>query len=300
MNEHISVFLKESIQKLNIKQDGLYIDATLGRGGHSSEILKRLNKGKLFCFDKDLQAIEETKRKLSKINLNFKIIHSDFSNIDKVRKLEDQEFDGILFDLGVSSPQLDEQERGFSYHNDGPLDMRMDTTNPLTAEVIVNTYSKEKLIKIFKEYGEDKFSVKVASSIVEYRANKKIVSTLELVDIIKNSKPEWAKVKKHPAKQIFQAIRIEVNDELNAIKISLEKSLNLIKVGGKIVVITFHSLEDKIVKEVFYKAKQENIETVFEIQHKFRTTKTLHPSNEEVTNNKRSKSARLREIIRNY
>jgi len=300
MEKHISVLLNESISKLDVKSDGIYIDATLGRAGHSKEIFKNIKTGKLYCFDKDQEAIDGSTKVLKSINDNFEIIHSDFSKIGTFNEELIGNVDGILFDLGVSSPQLDKQERGFSYHNDGPLDMRMNKEDKLTAYEVVNEYSLDKLAKVFRDYGEDRFSWKVAKQIVEVRETKEIKTTLELVEIIKDAKPHSAKVKKHPAKQIFQAIRIEVNDELNAIKVAIKDSLKLLKVNGKLVVITFHSLEDKIVKEIFHEAKKEKTETVFEIKHKYRTNKTIYPTDVELKDNRRSKSARLRTITRSY
>ncbi len=300
MSTHISVLMEELISKLDVKPDGLYIDATLGRAGHSSRILEQLKSGKLYCFDKDLNSIKESKTKLEKINNNFQIIHNDFKNIDQVEEYEKEKFDGIIFDLGVSSPQLDEAQRGFSIHKDGPLDMRMDTTQSLTAKQVVNEYSQKDLTRIFREYGEDRYAHGVASKIIECRENKVIETTLELVEIIKLAKPNSVKDKKHPAKQIFQAIRIEVNGELEAIEQAIQKAFKLIKIQGKIIVITFHSLEDKIIKNAFYKAKQIKTETLFETKYKFRTSKSVFPSKEEKEENRRSRSAKLRIITRNY
>lgn len=304
-NEHKSVLLKEAIEGLNIREDGIYIDATLGRAGHSSEILKKLKNGKLYCFDQDQEAIEYSKEKLASISNNFEIIYSNFKNIkEELNKRGVTKVDGILFDLGVSSPQFDEDYRGFSYRYDAPLDMRMNQENNLTAKKIVNTYPLEKLVKVFKEYGEEKYSYSIAKNIIKAREEKEIETTFELVDLIKKSLPKKELFKdKHPAKKIFQALRIEVNDELGVLKIALNDSLNLLNKDGRIVVITFHSLEDRIVKNEFkevsfikgdrkndYLLPNEIKKAQFELVNK----KVITPSNEEINENRRSKSAKLR------
>ena len=217
---HYSVLLEESISNLNIKEDGIYVDATLGFAGHSSEILKRIQKGYLFAFDQDIDACQTSNLKLSKVGNNFKIINDNFVNIKK--RLEENNIhyvDGILYDLGVSSPQLDIASRGFSYHNEARLDMRMNQNSSLSAYEVVNNYSEKELTDIFYKYGEEKYAKKIASNIVKYRENKEIVTTLELVDIIKSSIPFKAMRESHPARKVFQAIRIEVNDELNVLKV---------------------------------------------------------------------------------
>lgn len=303
---HIPVMLEEAISGLNIKSDGIYVDMTLGRAGHSSEILKRLDdNGLLIAIDQDDEAIEYSLAKLSKIRSNFKIIKSNFRQILEV--LDDlgvNKVDGILFDLGVSSPQFDEDYRGFSYNKDSELDMRMNLDNPLTAKIIINTYPLEKLTKIFREYGEEKFAYQIAKNIVKARANGEISTTLELVEIIKSSKPQKELSKPgHPAKQVFQALRIEVNDELNALKEALEASLKAIKVGGRIVVITFQSLEDRIVKQTFKAVSVVegdrrndfiNPKDIRTPDFKEINRKVIIASEEELERNRRSKSAKLR------
>ena len=294
---HISVLLNESIESLNIKGNGKYIDATLGYAGHSSEILRRLEKeGFLFAFDQDEEAVKFSTEKLNKINSNFKIFHTNFKNM---KEYIDEKVDGILFDLGVSSPQLDETERGFSYHNDAPLDMRMDKRQKLTAYDVVNNYNLEKLIKIFYEYGEEKYSRNIAREIIK---NRPINTTLELAEIIKSSVPEKYRNSAHPARKVFQAIRIEVNQELEILEQALLDAFSLLNSGGRISVITFHSLEDRIVKNVFKKLTEED-----EVSKKLPTTKTnqkaklitkkpIISSEEELEKNRRSRSAKLRVI----
>lgn len=302
---HVSVLLNETIESLNLKDNSIVVDMTLGFAGHSSQILKRIKNGYLFAFDQDEEALKFSKEKLSKISDNFQIIDSNFVYAkEKLKELGVEKVDGILYDLGVSSPQLDEDYRGFSYRFDAPLDMRMDQDNKLTAKIIVNTYSYDKLKKIFKEYGESKFSSNIARNIVKYRESKEIDSTLELVDIIKSSVPYKERLKKHPAKQIFQALRIEVNDELNVLKKSLDDSLSMLNVGGRIAVITFHSLEDKIVKHKFLEVTKideiskglPNIPLDKLPDYKLITKKGIKASREELDFNNRAHSATLRVI----
>lgn len=304
--KHIPVLLKETIDGLNIQKDGIYVDMTLGRGGHSSEILKRLKSGKLYCFDQDQQAINESKDRLEKISNNFTLIHSNFNNIKQ--KLEEygvKKVNGILFDLGVSSAQFDESDRGFSYRFDAKLDMRMDQSNSLSAYDVVNEYSLQELLKIFKEYGEEKYSYSIAKNIIKARAIKPIETTFELVDIIKASKPmkELSKVG-HPAKQVFQAIRIEVNDELGVLKRALTDSLSLLASRGRICVITFNSLEDRIVKDIFKSAAIDSEGSRFlplsnkEIEFSLVNRKVITASEEELISNNRAKPAKLRIIER--
>lgn len=304
---HYSVLLEESISNLNIKEDGIYVDATLGFAGHSSEILKRIQKGYLFAFDQDIDACQASNLKLSKVGNNFKIINDNFVNIKK--RLEENNIhyvDGILYDLGVSSPQLDIASRGFSYHNEARLDMRMNQNSSLSAYEVVNNYSEKELTDIFYKYGEEKYAKKIASNIVKYRENKEIVTTLELVDIIKSSIPFKAMRESHPARKVFQAIRIEVNDELNVLKTSLEDAIKLLNINGRICVITFHSLEDRIVKEIFNKYTKVNqelnnlpfIPEEYLPNYKLINTKVITPSNKELTENNRSRSAKLRVIER--
>ena len=304
---HESVLLKETIESLNLKDDSIAVDMTLGFAGHSSQILKRIKNGYLFAFDQDEEALAYSKDKLSTIGDNFQIIDSNFVYAkDKLKSLGIEKVDAILYDLGVSSPQLDEDYRGFSYRFDAPLDMRMDKDNKLTAKIIVNTYSYDELKRIFKDYGESKFSSSIARNIVKYRETKEIDSTLELVDIIKSSVPYKERVKKHPAKQIFQALRIEVNDELNVLKKSLDDSLSMLNIGGRIAVITFHSLEDKIVKKKFNEMCEidplskglPNIPLDKLPDFKLITKKGIKASSEELEHNNRAHSATLRVIER--
>ena len=305
IEKHISVLLNESISSLNLKENSIIVDATLGYGGHSSSILDRIKKGHLFAFDQDSEAIRHSTDRLSKIGTNFTIIKSNFVHMkEELNKLNIDSVDGVLFDLGVSSPQLDERERGFSFHEDAPLDMRMDRDQKLSAYEVVNEYSKEDLTKIFLKYGEDKFSSNIAKKIVEYRENKKIKSTLELVEIIKTAVPMKYRLEKHPARQIFQAIRIEVNHELDVLEPALNQALDLIKVGGRVSVITFHSLEDRIVKNLF-KEKCEidpkvkglpNIPIEYQPYFKLVVNKAITPSEEELKNNPRARSSKLRVI----
>ena len=302
---HESVLLKETIESLNLKDDSVVVDMTLGFAGHSSQILKRIKNGYLFAFDQDEEALAYSKDKLSTIANNFQIIDSNFVYAkDKLKELGVDKVDGILYDLGVSSPQLDEDYRGFSYRFDAPLDMRMDKDNKLTAKIVVNTYSYENLKKIFKDYGESKFSSSIAKNIVKYRETKEIETTLELVDIIKDSVPYKERIKKHPAKQIFQALRIEVNKELEVLEKSLNDSLSILNVGGRIAVITFHSLEDRIIKNVFRNLENPcTCPREFPVcvcgnkkQVKVITRKPILPSENELEYNRRAHSAKLRII----
>lgn len=307
IEKHVSVLLNETISSLNLNENSVIVDATLGYGGHSSNILERISKGYLFAFDQDSEAIRHSTNRLNAIGTNFTIIKSNFVNMkEELAKCGVNQVDGIIFDLGVSSPQLDEDERGFSYHNDAKLDMRMDREQKLSAYEVVNNYSKEDLARIFFKYGEDKFSNNIAKKIVEYREKKPIETTLELVEIIKTAVPMKFRIDKHPARQIFQAIRIEVNHELDVIEPALNQALDLIKVGGRVCVITFHSLEDKIVKRVF-KEKCEidekvkglpNIPLEYQADFKLVTNKAIIPSDEELESNPRSRSSKLRVIER--
>ena len=309
-NEHKPILLNEVIEGLDIKSDGVYLDLTLGRAGHSKEILKRLSLNSLLIgIDQDEEAISYSRVELSKISNRYKIVKSNFSNIKNILSdLNISTLDGALFDLGVSSPQFDEDYRGFSYRFNNKLDMRMDLSSSLTAYDVVNTYSFKELLRVFKEYGEDKYSYNIAKNIVKERDIKPIVTTFDLVDIIKRSKPlkELNKVG-HPAKQIFQAIRIEVNNELNVLKKALEDVINSLNINGRVCVITFHSLEDRIVKNLFKKysvvegnrindfRKAKDIEEANFIEV---NKKVIVPSEEEIINNPRSKSAKLRILKR--
>ncbi len=294
---HKSVLLKETIDLLNIRGNGKYIDATLGYAGHSSEILRGLEKeGFLFAFDQDEEAIKFSKERLNKINSNFKIFHTNFKNM---KDYVDEKVDGILFDLGVSSPQLDNSERGFSYHSDAPLDMRMDKRQSLSAYEVVNNYDLIKLIQIFFEYGEEKYSKVIAKAIVN---NRPINTTLELAEVIKASVPESYRNSAHPARKVFQAIRIEVNKELEILTESINNAFDLLNSGGRLAIITFHSLEDRIVKKVFKKLTDEDeiskklpiVET--KQKAKLITKKPIIPSDSELEENRRSRSAKLRVI----
>ena len=302
---HVSVLLSECIQALNLKDDSIIVDATLGYGGHSSEILKKIPKGFLYAFDQDEEAIKNSRERLSKISSNYEIIYSNFVNMkNELEKRGVTHVNGILFDLGVSSPQLDEAERGFSFHTDAKLDMRMDKKNKLSAYEVVNDYSYEKLVDIFYKYGEEKFAKNIAKKIIEFRVNKKIETTLELVEIISSAVPAKYRREHHPARKVFQAIRIEVNDELNVFTKSLNYALDLIDVNGRICVITFHSLEDRICKDIFKK----NSTVKKELEHapiipdeykpKFKLVGVIKPSCEEVQSNNRSRSAKLHIIER--
>ena len=305
--KHISVLLQESISSLNLKENSIVVDATLGYGGHSSNILERVNKGYLFAFDQDSEAIRYSTDRLNKIGTNFTIIKSNFVNMkEELNKRDISKVDAVLFDLGVSSPQLDDESRGFSFHNDARLDMRMDREQKLSAYEVVNEYSEQDLSRIFYKYGEDKFSKSIARKIVEYRKNKPIETTLELVEVIKSGVPMKYRINKHPARQIFQAIRIEVNHELDVIEPALSQALELLKVGGRVAVITFHSLEDRLVKNYFKeKTKVDdkvkgmpNIPDEYLPDFKLVVNKAIIPSDSEIENNPRARSSKLRVIER--
>ena len=309
MTKHIPVLLNETIEGLNVKPDGIYVDLTLGRGGHSKEVLKRLKTGRLISFDKDETAIEESKANLAEFSEKFTGIHDDFRNFRKdLDDLGIDKIDGIMADLGVSSPQFDDVSRGFSYKDDARLDMRMDRRQKFSAYELINTYSLAELTRVFREYGEDKFSYQIAKKIVEIRSQKPIETTSELVDIIKSVKPQKELMKKgHPAKQIFQAIRIEVNDELGALKVALKDALDSLKIGGRACFITFHSLEDRLVKNAFNEvSKVEGTRhNVFALptekdlpDFKLINNKVIIANDNELENNPRSKSAKLRIIER--
>ena len=304
---HYSVLKTECIENLNIKDDGIYVDGTIGLAGHSSEILKRIPNGYLYGFDQDDYATIYSTELLSKIGNNFKIIRDNFVNMKKnLNDLGIEKVDGILLDLGVSSPQIDNGERGFSFMKDAPLDMRMDTRNKLTAKKIVNEYSYDELVNIFYSFGEEKFSKNIAKKIIEARKNKPIETTLELVDIISSSVPTKYFVTKHPERQIFQAIRIEVNSELNVLNEVLPDAINLLNKGGRLCVITFHSLEDRIVKKTFKKYSEINevvkglpvIPDEYKPLIKIINNKPILANEKELNENTRSKSAKLRVIER--
>ena len=305
--KHISVLLEESISSLNIKEDSTIVDCTLGYGGHSSKILAEVKKGFLFAFDQDVEAIEWSKHKLENIGSNFLIIKSNFLYMkEELLKHNIQGVDGILFDLGVSSPQLDEDYRGFSFHKNAKLDMRMDLSASLNAEDVVNTYDEKHLADVIFRFGEEKYAKSIAHNIVKERANKKIETTFELVDVIKRSMPYKETIKTHPARRTFQAIRIEVNHELDILEESIRKALTMLNIGGRLVVITFHSLEDKIVKDVFREVTDipkevkglPNIPKEYLPDFKIVTKKPIIPSKEELEENNRSRSSKLRVIER--
>lgn len=303
MSKHISVMPKETLDLLAVKPDGIYIDGTLGRGGHSKLILERLTTGRLYCFDLDLDAINESKEILKDYK-NVTFIHDNYANMNKyVDKV-----DGILLDLGVSSPQFDETSRGFSYRNDARLDMRMNKEDKFSAYEVINTYSLEELRRILTEYGEEKFANLIAKKIVEYRQNKPIETTFELVEIIKNALPKKVLSKKgHPAKQSFQAIRIEVNHELDSLKTFLNNFDEILNVDGRVVIISFHSLEDKLVKGHFKKITtvidDKRIalrpEEIKKADYELLTHK-IKASKEELEINHRSQSAILRGVRKVY
>ena len=299
---HESVLLKESLEFLNLRDDSIIVDCTLGYGGHSSNILKKIPNGHLYSFDQDIDAINYSSERLSKINSNFTIIKSNFKDITaKLNELNVTKVNGILYDLGVSSPQLDVSERGFSYHLDSRLDMRMDKDNKLSAYEVVNNYPYEKLVKIFREYGEEKYSTSIARGIIN---NRPIETTLELAEIIKENVPFSYRKDKHPARKVFQAIRIEVNDEMNVLNDSLRQALELLTLNGRLCVITFHSLEDRLVKKMFREVSSIPNELSKlpiipeEYLPKYKEIKTLTPDLKEISSNNRSRSATLRVIER--
>ena len=303
---HVSVLLNECLEGLNIKENGIYVDGTLGGAGHSSEILKRLsNEGRLIGIDQDTDALKAAKERLKDYS-NVTFVHSNFSNIENVlNNLNIDGVDGILMDLGVSSYQLDEGERGFSYMKDAPLDMRMNRENDFSAYNVVNEYSEEDLYRIIRDYGEEKFAKRIASFIVENRQEKNIETTLELVEIIKNAIPAKARREgPHPAKRTFQAIRIEVNSELSILNKTIEDGVEKLNKGGRMAIITFHSLEDRIVKNKFRdlavscRCPKEFPVCVCGEKAKVKiiSRKAVEPTKEEVEVNPMSRSAKLRVI----
>lgn len=304
--KHVSVLLNECIEGLDIKENGIYVDGTLGGAGHSSEILKHLSsEGLLIGIDQDKDALKAAKERLQNFN-NVKYVHSNFYEIDSVlNNLDIEKIDGMLMDLGVSSYQLDEAERGFSYMKDAPLDMRMNRENSLSAYEVVNDYEEYEIYRIIRDYGEEKFAKRVARFIVSAREVKKIETTLELVEIIKNAIPAKARREgPHPAKRTFQAIRIEVNSELSILNRAIEDGVNRLNKGGRMAIITFHSLEDRIVKIKFKElAITCTCPREFPIcvcggtaKVKLITRKAMDPTKEEVEENPRSRSAKLRII----
>ena len=302
---HKPVLLHECLDALAIKPDGVYLDGTLGRAGHSLEIVRRLTAGgRLIALDRDETAIEAAQRRLADYMDRVTLVHSNFSALDDVlRELGVRGVDGMLFDLGVSSPQLDDAARGFSYKQDAPLDMRMDESASYTARELVNTVSYEELKRILYEYGEERYAPAIAKKICAYRTEKPIETTLELADLIRSAMPAAAlREKQHPAKRSFQAIRIAVNDELKAVQEAMERSIDLLAPGGRLAVITFHSLEDRIVKNAFRSAAQGcTCPKDFPVcvcgkqaKVKLVARKPLLPSMEEIARNPRARSAKLR------
>ncbi len=302
MSEHITVLKEEAVNALNIKENGIYVDATLGGGGHSSLILSKLKGGHLYSFDQDDYAISRAKEILDQVASNYTIIKSNFVNLkQKLNELGVEHIDGILYDLGVSSFQFDMEERGFSYRLDGPLDMRMNQNQELSAKTIVNEWPTSKLIEIFYRYGEEKFAKQIAFQIDKVRKEHEISTTFELVDIIKSALPQKVlKQKGHPAKQVFQALRVAVNDELTVFEKSLLDALDMLNPDGRAVVITFQSLEDRICKSIFKEKSTLDIpnglpiiikeEAPFELISR----KPILPSEEELNHNNRSHSAKMR------
>ena len=301
---HYSVLKKEIITGLDIKPDGIYIDATIGYAGHSKEILKQIPKGFLYGFDQDEKAVSYSNEALRKISNNFKIFKSNFANMKDIFVKENIGLvDGIIFDLGFSSPQIDDEKRGFSFMHDGPLDMRM-SSEGVSAKDIIDNYSEEKLANIFFKYGEEKLSKVIAKNIKKECHN--IFTTLELVDVIKSATGANYFYKNHPERKIFQALRIEVNNELGVLEKVLPDAINFLKKGGRIGVITFHSLEDRIVKNIFktYSEVDEIVKGLVEIPDQYKpkikliNKKPILPSDEEINQNSRSKSSKLRIIER--
>ena len=304
--KHITVLKNEAIEYLNVKEDGIYVDMTLGGGGHSEEILKRLTNGHLYAFDKDDYAIGVCQERLKPYMDKVTFIHSDYRKIkEKLEELGVTKVDGVLYDLGVSSFQFDDEQRGFSYNNDAILDMRMDRSQKLDAKYIINNYCKDDLINIFYKYGDESFSKPIANKIVEARKEKEIQTTFELVDIIKSALPQKILNQKgHPAKKVFQALRIEVNDELKAFEYSLNDALSLLNHQGRICVISFQSLEDKICKSIFKDKSTikypDKLPIIIKEEAPFKliTKSVILPSEEEIVYNNRAHSAKMRVIER--
>ena len=308
MFNHYSVLLHESIENLAIKEDGIYVDCTLGGGGHSSEILKRLKTGHLYSFDQDMFAIENATKRLKEIGDNFTIIKSNFVHLkEELNARGIEKIDGIIFDLGVSSPQFDTPERGFSYNHDAKVDMRMDQEASLSAYEIVNEWEYKDLEFIFRVYSDEKFSKQIARAIERYREKQPIETTFELVEIIKSAIPAPARRKGgHPAKRTFQALRIAVNDELKVFEYALKDAMDMLNVNGRVAVITFHSLEDRICKHMFKKRSESKdiprglpiIPEEFQPEFKVITRKPIVANEGELAENNRSHSAKLRVAMR--
>ena len=302
--KHYSVLKTEAIEGLNLKDNSIVVDATVGYAGHSSEILKQIKNGQLYAFDQDINAIKYSDVLLSTIGSNYKLIHSNFVNLkEELESINVKEVDAIIFDLGVSSPQIDEASRGFSFQQDSKLDMRMNQDDKMSAYEVVNNYKEEDLTKIFYEYGEEQLSKAIAKKIVSKRP---ITTTKELVKVINEAVGDKYFNLKHPERKIFQAIRIEVNKELDVLKQVLPDAIDMLKIGGRISVITFHSLEDRIVKQVFKNLSETNelykglpyIPEEFMPKIKLVNKKVIEASSKELSENSRSKSAKLRIIER--
>lgn len=303
---HKSVLLNECIENLNIKDNGIYVDATLGYAGHSSEILKKIPNGHLYGFDQDDFAVSKSDEKLKEISDNYTIIRSNFANMEsELAKLGVTHVDGILFDLGVSSVQIDDADRGFSFHQDAKLDMRMDTKSGFSAYNVVNEYEYHDLVRVLRDYGEEKYASSIAKNIIKARSEKPIETTFELVDIIKRSMPMKAKRDGHPARRSFQAIRIEVNHELEVLEKGLDQAIRLLNKGGRLCVISFQSLEDRIVKNRFKEVSEvdSNMKNLPFIPEEYLPkykviSKGIVASKEELEENTRAHSARLRVLER--
>ena len=303
---HVPVMLRECIEGLSIRPDGIYVDCTLGRGGHSYEIASHLSSGKLYALDRDETAIQEAGKRLAPFGDRVELVRANFRDLKTVLAGRGvKAVDGVLFDLGVSSPQLDDPARGFSYMADAPLDMRMDREDSLTAREIVNHWTKEDLKKVLFEYGEERYAPLIAASIVREREKHPIETTGELVEVIRRSMPaQGLREKQHPAKRTFQALRIAVNDELGALQNALDQAAELLRPGGRLVVISFHSLEDRIIKNRFRELctdkddknlilKQDEIEKA---DFEYINRKPLVADEKEISENSRSKSAKLRAV----
>ena len=303
MGSHYPVLLHEAVEALNVKEDGVYVDCTLGRAGHSSLILSKARKGHLYSFDLDEEAMKESEEKLEAVGSNFTLIRSNFAFLkERLEELGVTSVDGILADLGVSSPQFDDSSRGFSYREDARLDMRMDQTQALSAYEVVNSYSEKELLRIFYDYGEDPDSRRIAKNIVSAREKKPIETTFELVELIKRSKSAKELAKKgHPAKQIFQAIRMEVNGEEEALKALLRDGPSLLRSGGRMAIITFMSTDDRLVKKAFQELAIPKVDRheislpgEQEMPYLLPVKKPILPSEKELTENRRSLPAKLR------
>ncbi len=302
--EHKPVLLKETVEGLNIKENGIYVDGTIGGAGHSIEIVNRLTTGKLIGIDQDTNALNKANEVLKDHLDKVVLVHDNYVNIESILlNLGIEKVDGVLLDLGVSSHQLDERERGFSYHKDARLDMRMDNTQKFSAWDVVNTYSERELERIIWEYGEERWAKRIAQFIVNERRKKSIDTTLQLVDIIKNAIPKKVRMEgQHPAKKTFQAIRIEVNKELEVLKLAIPSINKVLNKGGRLCIITFHSLEDRIVKETFKELNKDCIcPPEFPIcvcdkkrELKIITKKPIIPAEKEIAENPRARSAKLR------